>query len=310
MDIRKQIFQIAMCILLCAAPCALAQNAPAPTATIQVKESSGPNCLIPEQLAQFNADQDCRNDLDKKAISDMKAHNFAEAETDARIALGVGGDDGTADYIFAEALELQGKNSEAVVQFKKLADKGEFRQRLLLPYSGLLLKEGRVAEAVAVYNKAEPPLTQDETEQFMSGLGSSDYLLRGSFKFTLDRFDTVSLATAIHIGVGVWMDEVGAAVPGIGLQTDLAMDQYAQAHQLMPNSDVAQYYCGFGLEKVGRLPEAKEAYTEAVRMGGDAVKAAANERLDCVNRLIKIRAIRQASPKTSPAQPQSNASVK
>jgi tetratricopeptide (TPR) repeat protein len=95
--------------------------------------------------------------------------------------------------------------------------------------------------------------------------------------FSPDDPQPVVLATAIHVALGMmynagpdWADNP---------QDNKALNQYQQALQLEPNWDIANYYYGYGLQKLGRTTQAQAAFTKTLKIAHGSVKIAARKAL-------------------------------
>ena len=203
--------------------------------------------------------------LDNQAAIALDDDKYAIAETDARKALALRPDYGTAQEALATALDAQGKEKEALQVYKAMADSGEVFPRVLLPYASLLLKNGQHAQSVAAYNKALP-LLPDGT------------LMRANGPFPTDAPQTVAFETALHIALGLNYSERSyfAKTPhGYAALCGKALDQYQKALQLTPDSALAHLYAGDALRMMNLRPQARAAYAKAAALGnGDVRKAA------------------------------------
>ena len=199
--------------------------------------------------------------LDRAAASALHAGRPGEAEADVRQALAISqGTDGLGDELLAAALEAQGKDQEALLAYKRMVDARDDATRVLLPYALLLLHAGRWEQAVAAYEKALPLLA------FGDGV-------RANSHFRRDVPDPVGLETAIHIARGLTYNAEGDWAHES--QDEEALSEYSKALQLAPDSDLANYYYGYGLQHLGRTAQARAAFQKTIRMAHGGVKLAA-----------------------------------
>ena len=208
--------------------------------------------------------------LDQAAAEALAASQYTEAESDSQQAITLGLDSGVAHEVLASALDAQGKDREALQAYYILVTDGQGhlggQPRNLLPYALLLLKAGRWATAVAAYNKALPHLADGK-------------LMQTNSHFSAAVPEPTALATAIYLALGLTYDS-GDDWAGHS-QRDKALDEYAKALQLAPNSDLANYYYGYGLDQLGRTAQAaavfqRTANTAASGAVRHAAKAALN----------------------------------
>ena len=188
---------------------------------------------------------------------------YPYAETTAWQALALGHDPGVAQEVLVSALNAQGKEQEALHAYRMLAA-GE-QPRSLLPYALLLLKAGRWAPAVAAYNKALPHLADGD-------------LMRASSHFSASVPRPTALATAIHIALGL-TDDSGTHWAG-NTQHGKALAEYAEALQLVPDSDLANFYYGYGLDQLGRTSQAASVFQKIANTSTGAVKHEAEAALN------------------------------
>lgn len=219
-----------------------------------------PSHHTPEQQATLEE----IGQLDQDAAAALDAGQYAEAEADARQSLSIGHDSGLAQELLASALNAQGKKQEALEAYKEMADQGNDHPRNLLPYALLLLNSGHWAPAVAAYNKALLTLADGK-------------LVRANSHFFPNVLEPAALGTAIHIALGLtynWSDSWGRHQ-----QNDKALSEYTKALQLAPNSDLANFYYGYGLQRLGRKAQANTAFQKTVKMAKGEVKVAAEQAL-------------------------------
>jgi tetratricopeptide (TPR) repeat protein len=226
--------------------------------------------LTPQQQAQRKAEQDQEAQLDNAAETALHIGNYAQAEADARQSLAVVDTDGIiATQLLAEALDAQGKDQEAFQVYKMMSDQGNFSSNVLLPYALLLLKAGQWTQALSAYNKVRPQLIAITT----AGFGSP----KVDVDFSPDTPQPVALAAAIHAALGLIYNSSQAW--GDYPQDDKALAQYQQALALEPDWDVANFYYGRGLEKLGRSAQARAAFTQTLKIAHGSVKVAARKAL-------------------------------
>ena len=199
------------------------------------------------------------------AAAALAAGWYAYAETTARQALATGRDAGVAQEVLASALNAQGKEQEARQIYGAMAHAHGDHPRNLLPYALLLLKAGRWASAVDAYNKALPHLADGD-------------LMRASSHFSASVRRPTALATAIHIALGL-TDGSGTDWAG-HTQRDKALAEYTEALQLAPNSDLANFYYGYGLDQLGRTSQAASVFQRVANRSTSAVKHEAEAALN------------------------------
>ncbi len=224
---------------------------------------SGDSSYIPPTPLQ-EAQREQARSLDRDASTFLHAGHYAQAEAKARQVLALtGGYDLLGPEILAVALDAQGKTQEALQAYKVIVvGEGDTAPRTLLPYALLLLKAGQWAQAVAAYDKALPHLAFGE-------------LVRANSDFSPDAPEPTALATAIHIARGLtynaeadWARET---------QDKEALAEYEKALALEPDSDLANYYYGYGLKKLGRTAQAGAAFQKTIKMAHGGVKLAAEK---------------------------------
>lgn len=203
--------------------------------------------------------------LSHAAAAALAAGWYAYAETTARQALATGRDAGVAQEVLASALNAQGKEQEARQIYGAMAHAHGDHPRNLLPYALLLLKAGRWAPAVAAYNKALPHLADGD-------------LMRASSHFSASVPRPMALATAIHIALGL-TDGSGTDWAG-HTQRDKALAEYTEALRLAPNSDLANFYYGYGLDQLGRTSQAASVFQRIANRSTGAVKHEAEAALN------------------------------
>ena len=247
-----------LCIAVCTASITLAQS----LGQHAVTRYPGP---IPASSApKMRADFLRRAALDDAAQSAINVGDYAEAEVDARQALSLTRGDDEAPEFLAMALDAQGKTQEALQAYKALHDAGAVTPVDELPYARLLLETGQWPQAVEAYNKQLPY--------------SDGELMQAHSDFSPDVPRPTDMATAIHVGMGLelgWRGYHGTYKERI----QQAQEQFKQAAALEPKSSLANYYVGYGLNRMGRRAEAQKAFQKAAALGGSDVKKAAEEEL-------------------------------
>lgn len=222
--------------------------------------------------------------LANDAAVDLHAGKYALAEMEARQSLSLS-NGGVADEVLASSLEAQGKDREALGHYHiMVVDQKAGYPRVLLPYAQLLLKSGRWAEAVAVYNQALPLLPDVGTHQENPTVHDGD-LMTASSHFSADVPEPATLATALHIARGMVYNTT-PAWSGDAQDTD-AMAEYARALQIAPDNALANYYYGVGWHKLtpaeqvkfGTVQQAKAHLQKAEKVGNASIKAAAKKAL-------------------------------
>lgn len=256
---------------LCAAGAALGQTPPDGSHARKTHSAgaiAGMNIapVTPEQRAAL----DRQWQLEDAAAKALDAGQPATAEADAREALScLRTDSGKGWEILAAALDAQGKNQEALRVYGSMARQEYNPPYVWLPYALLLLKAGQWAPAVAAYDKALPNINSDRG------------LLRANSHFSSDVPEPRALATAIHIALA--LTQINNGTWGGHMQNDKAMAHLRAALTLSPDSDLANYYYGYGWQqlspaeraKIGNIQQAKAALRKAVLLGkGDVKKAA------------------------------------
>ena len=210
------------------------------------------------------------------AALSLHAGRYAEAEAEARDSLSLA-DDGAVQEILAAALTAEGKDQEALRACQTVVEHYDRQPRNLLPYALLLLNSGHRAQAVTVYNQAISQFSEKD-------------LLRANSHFTPDIPEPAALAVAIHIARGVTYN-AGDDWAGEGQHKEM-MAEFSKALKLAPDSDLANYYYGFGwrnLEpkeraQMGSMQQAKAALQKAILLGKGDVKKAAQKALNDFNK--------------------------
>lgn len=238
----------------------------------------------PEQQANYRQ----QSMLDHDATVSLSMGHYAQAEAEARSALSLGLDCGTAYEVLGKALTEQGKIQEALGVYRLLSIDGKNgpvgQVRYLLPYAQLSLEAGQWREALAVYNKALSILPDVGPHPEQPTVHDKD-LMQTNSHFSPDVPAPAALATALHLARGI----VLSAMPsGAGTDQDAeAMSEYMKALQSAPDSSLTNYYYGIGWQKLapaerakfGNAQQAKAALEKAVKLGKPDVKEAAQKAL-------------------------------
>ncbi len=258
---KIQTLYAALAFCLSAAPAALAQPA-------------NPVQITPERQAFLEKTAQVVHD----AAASLHAGRYAQAETEAREALSRGHDSDVGEEVLAAALDAQGKNQEALHAYRVMVvDEQAQYPRVLFPYALLLLKSGQWGQAATVYNQAIAQFPEKD-------------LLRANSHFAPDTPEPVALAVALHIAQGVMYD-AGDDWAGEGQYKEM-MAEFSKALRLAPDADLANYYYGFGWEKLnpkerlefGSGQQAKASLKKAILMGRADVKEAARKTLNRLNK--------------------------
>ncbi len=202
--------------------------------------------------------------LEDAAAVALDVGEYAIAVDDAKQASSLGYGSGKAQELLAAALNAQGKTQEALQAYQVMAGMGWNPPRVSLPYALLLLETRHWAQAVGSYNKALPLLSDGE-------------LMRANSHFSPAVLEPAALGTAIHIALGLTYNSSDSW--GGHQQNDKALSEYTKALQLAPNSDLANFYYGYGLQRLGRKAQANAAFQKTVKMAKGEVKAAAEQAL-------------------------------
>ena len=210
--------------------------------------------------------------LDAAARDALSAGQYQEAEADARQSIAISPlNSGWSEEILARALYAQGKMQEALQVYKSLSDAGGVSPRNELPYALLLLNEGRWAPAASAYNRALPYLADGD-------------LVRANSAFSPTVPQPTELATAVHIALGLTHD--GGEYTG-NHEDEKALSEYEAALALAPDSVLANYYYGYGWQKLdpnsqlrkANAVSAKEAVQKAATSSDPDMKKAAEKAL-------------------------------
>ena len=208
--------------------------------------------------------------LDMAGFEALRTGQYSDAETYARQVLTLThGYDPLAPELLASALDAQDKTAEALQAYKVLANQGGDFPRIMLPYARLLLQSGQWAQAVVAYNKALPELGN---------------LIQAYSHFSPDVPQPRELVVALHVAQGLIC---GVATWDGHSRHEEAMNEFAQALRLAPDSPLANYYYGYGWQhldlnsrtRTANAQRAKAAFQKAAMLGDADVKRAATEEL-------------------------------
>lgn len=204
--------------------------------------------------------------LVRKGKAALTENDLQRAESLFREVLALDRTNSEAWAGIAEALEKQGKTSEAIVAYRTLTNPGPkwgstlvSDPAVLMRYAVLLIRANQWPEAVQVYEKAAGRLND--------GQGAALPPLPTNFSPQMRR--PADLAAMAHVGLGRAQAKRG--------RSDAALAEFAQAAKLRPNSAVAQFYYGYGLKAVGRAAEAKAAFTRAAAAAAAAATSGQGE---------------------------------
>lgn len=223
--------------------------------------------------------------LSEAAITALHTGNYAEAEQEARQAASLDNLAGIPQEVLAEALEKQGKDKEALLQYQTVVQHYDTQPRNLLPYAQLLLKSGRWVQAVAVYNQALPGLPDGLSPHLERPVVQDGDLMRANSRFSSDVPEPAALRTALHLARGLVYN---AYCNWSGASQEMeAMAEYQKALQSAPGNPLANYFYGRGWQKLapadrakfGTAQQAKAALQKASKIGNADVKAAAAKAL-------------------------------
>lgn len=247
----------------------------------------------------------------KEGKAAMGAQDFVTAETDFRAAISVA----PAGYLYfdlAKALTEQGRVAEAIQTYRTLfyelpvkncigsddpavveTYRKEFAQKLYadptrysrfgskapdawMRYALLLNQTGQWKEAVHFYEAALPDVPDGK-------------VLRASANFNSESPQPRAFAAAVHVALGR-----NHAFGGELDSNDKAMGEYQQALQLAPSWGTANYYYGYGWQRldpknrarIGSVQQAKAALQKAVLLCKGDLKKAAQKALKSLNKPV------------------------
>jgi len=253
---------------------------------VMAQDSAG-NCqsrIIPPTAVEQAAEQEAtrlRHEADQALISG----NYAEAESKARQAIAADSFTGLlARQPLALALLWQGKDDEAFQTYQSMAVGGGNDPRVFVPYALLLIKQGRLTEAVSAYN--QPLLAH-------GSIGGD--LLHTYLQFSTDNLPQANdLEAALHLHLGIIYSSV--LVAGTYSPNDRALVEFQRALALMPNSGLATYYYGVGLRNTGQTEKAKAVFQKAIRIGRSDVREVAQRDLDEMRKQEAFSATKLPTP--------------
>ena len=204
------------------------------------------------------------------AKMNLQAKNYTQAEEGFRSSIADFPDD-RASLGLAETLVAEGKVTEALQTYYLYFHPpvGEFQSDSYAPkanleYAMLLNQQGQWAEAIDHYNAALPDLVK------------WDY--KANLHFDAATPQPAALAAASHIGLGLY--DNFEYEPDSNTK---ALQEYNAALQLAPDWDAANYYYGYGWQKLspiarakfGTMQQAKPHLQKAENVGDASIKAAA-----------------------------------
>ncbi len=200
-------------------------------------------------------------DDERDAKLALQAKNYASAEAGFRNVI-ADFPSGMAYYGLAETLAAQGKTAEALQAYWQLFHPdahqswgGSYFPQAELEYAVLLNRTGHWAEAVAMYEKALP----DVSDQGMK---------RINVHFDPATPQPAEMEAAAHIGIG--LEAIWAGGDFDASKSERAFQEYGKALKLMPEWTVANYYYGYGWQRLDPKDQAKLAANPGQR---EAVKA-------------------------------------
>lgn len=214
----------------------------------------------------------------------LRAKDFVNAEANFRASLALF--PGEAYLGLAEALTAQGRTAEAIQTYRLMFKPnpacgfgGSYITRTYLNYALLLDQTGQWAEAVAAYQYALPTLP-------------GGVLPKINARFDPDAPQPVALAAAVHVALGLDASFVPEDGEEYEQSQGRAFQEYAKALQLAPNWDSANYYYGYGWQRldhksrarIGSVQQARAALQKAILMGRADVKEAARKTLRDLNK--------------------------
>ena len=267
----RTIFSLALLAL-----CGIAANAAPPTVCLS---ANNPNLISASNNSRHataqNVAQNQQWETDyQDGEANLQERNYALAETGFRSALAVQ-QDGRAYLGLAETLTSEGRTTDALQAYffvfhpgPGLSWGGSYMPKANLEYALLLNHNGQWTEAVDYYNAALPDLVK------------WDY--KANLHFDAAVPQPALLAAAAHIGLGLY--DNFEYEPDSNTK---ALQEYEAALQLAPDWDAANYYYGYGWQKLspaeraksGTVQQAKAALQKAVKIGNARVKAAAEKAL-------------------------------
>ncbi len=208
------------------------------------------------------------------AKTNLQAKNYVQAEEGFRASIADSPDD-RASLGLAETLVAEGKVAEALQTYYLYFHPpvGEFQSDSYAPkanleYALLLNQQGQWVEAVDHYNAALPDLVKWE--------------YKANLHFDAAAPQPATLAAAAHIGLGLY--DNFEYEPDSNTK---ALKEYNAALQLAPDWDAANYYYGYGWQKLspverakfGTMQQAKAHLQKAEKTGNANIRAAAAKAL-------------------------------
>lgn len=184
--------------------------------------------------------------------------NYALAESNARQAITIGPDAGFGSELLAQTLDAEGKETEALQEYKSMVNAGDNHREDLLSFSLLALKAGRWADAVKAYDKAIPPLTGADLASAAKGSKSDTYDLRAENNFSIDNPQATALLSAAHTGLGILLS-MHSDLAGND-QDDLAVKHFKAASDLSPDSELVKRYYTAEVAKVQRIAAFRQSH--------------------------------------------------
>jgi tetratricopeptide (TPR) repeat protein len=206
-----------------------------------------------------------------EAARDLHEGRYLDAEVQAKEAANTffAGD---SRNVLGQALEAQGKYAEALAAYTRSVrdsagkDSGGNAQAQL-QYRQMLLVADRWTEALAAYDRALNTGSAENGEDLDPTVS----------RFNVLNPEPTALAAAIHIARGR-LDNEYHDCANEPLDKE-ALDQYAVALKLEPNSGLANYYFALGLQRLGRTTEATEAFKRTISLADDRIKGLAERQL-------------------------------
>jgi tetratricopeptide (TPR) repeat protein len=281
MIMNKRLMIAAVGIIFCAVVCASGQ-------TVQPADGGMKRRMIPTRLpwespkelaARYAAVKARETEiarLDEAGIAALKVAQYAEAEDDARQSVALGLSSGRGIQVLAAALDAQGKTSEALAAYKRIAEMGDDTPQNELPYALLLLKTGHWAQAVRAYERQLPN-------------NADKGLMRPYSDFSPTVPRPKELTAAIHIELGLATGWGG--YHGVGNERrGQALAQLQQGLALEPKWAVAHLFYGRQLWDMGRRSEAQAAFRKAAALDQGDVKAAAEQAMQMQRPVMQMQA--------------------
>src|SRR3569833_969651 len=198
------------------------------------------NPLIGDAATEYQSRFALHNKIVDNGMKALCNGKNAEAEADARQALALRVSTGQAEVLLAQALDAQGKEADALQEYRAIVDAGDPRREDLLAYTQLLLKASEWPNAVRAYTKAIPQLTPEVAARAKSGSVPDTFLLQQAHDFTVDKPRTIEFPAAAHTALGLLFSEHSDWEGRT--QDDKAMEHYKLALLLVPQSEVLKHY--------------------------------------------------------------------